>query len=565
LKAAREICYKGQSQLWSMIPAMELMVRSYEAGHEDMFFFATAPDFQPVANGAPLQRIEEPLSSIMVSQMRIFAAQIDKKLTDFTGAERTIEYLDEDGETIQHVLVADKWDSVKVMQYIAIHNSDVTYEDKTEIVMKLHGAAGAFLIGSPLAAIESILKVLTEAEDLHLSKDIHYDPTLKKWVQNILKRHSGFTELANTYLRFSTVDWEERSIEFLRKFLNELAYVTRKAFADESVANLTDDKSKKAFKVYAALFGIDESHVGGAQGMSVSPSTGSSTGSGGTSKRSGGGKPRSNALRLKNLGTQVKYWGLKSQGAPTYIDSTDPTCFRPTAGNARMGGMLERDSGEPNEKCSGQIRALFNKLTGTPRGPVVCGVKYCNGAMSAVLIKGYKEMREKDPQCKIEPGCCPVCWWFIQAKAAAGVNNPSLDMVDNSRLCATGRRIRATPAATGVATEASMVASSSIDSVNPATAGNDLLQLFATTPSPPVTNASQSVSWAMLANPNEQAKAIEAKQQELTAMMKHFTSSQAQTGVATAAPAPSLAVTSVEDLSRHELLQLYMKKASSHA
>ena len=138
-------------------------------------------------------------------------------------------------------------------------------------------------------------------------------------------------------------------------------------------------------------------------------------------------------------------------------------------------------------------------------------------------------------------------------------------MVDNSRLCANGRRIRATPAATGVATEASTVASSSVDSVNPATAGNDLLQLFATTPSPPVTNASQSVSWAMLANPNEQAKAIEAKQQELTAMMKHFTSSQAQTGVATAAPAPSLAVTSVEDLSRHELLQLYMKKASSHA
>ncbi len=48
LKAAREICYKGQSQLWSMIPAMELMVRSYEAGHEDMFFFAAAPDFQPL-------------------------------------------------------------------------------------------------------------------------------------------------------------------------------------------------------------------------------------------------------------------------------------------------------------------------------------------------------------------------------------------------------------------------------------------------------------------------------------------------------------------------------------
>ena len=546
LKAAREICYKGQSQLWSMIPAMELMVRSYEAGHEDMFFFAAAPDFQPVANGASLQRIEEPLSSIMVSQMRIFAAQIDKKLTDFTGAERTIEYLDEDGETIQHVLVADKWDSVKVMQYIAIHNSDVTYEDKTEIVMKLHGAAGAFLIGSPLGAIESILKVLTEAEDLHLSKDIHYDPTLKKWVQNILKRHSGYTELANTYLKFSTVDWEERSIEFLRKFLNELAYVTRKAFADETVANLTDDKSKKAYKVYTALFGIDESHVGGAQGTGVSPSTGTPTVPGGTGK--GGGKSRSTNLRLKNLGTQVKYWGLKSQGAPAYVDSTDPTCFRPTAGNARTGGMLDRDSGEPNEKCSGEIRALFNKLTGTPRGPVVCGVKYCNGAMSAVLIKGYKEMRKKDPQCKIEPGCCPVCWWFIQAKAAAGVNNPSLDMVDNFRLCANGRRIRPTPASVG--------------SVNTATAGNDLLQLFATAPPPPVADSSQSVSWAMVASSNEQAKAIEAKQQELTEMMKQYTSSQAQTGVATAAPALAPAVKSVEDLSRHELLQLYMKKAS---
>jgi hypothetical protein len=141
-----------------------------------------------------------------------------------------------------------------------------------------------------------------------------------------------------------------------------------------------------------------------------------------------------------------------------------------------------------------------------------------------------------------------VCWWFIQAKAAAGVNNPSLDMVDNFRLCANGRRIRPTPASVG--------------SVNTATAGNDLLQLFATAPPPPVADSSQSVSWAMVASSNEQAKAIEAKQQELTEMMKQYTSSQAQTGVATAAPALAPAVKSVEDLSRHELLQLYMKKAS---
>eukprot|EP01050_Picozoa_sp_SAG11_P032659 SAG11_NODE_10724_length_809_cov_3.436620_1_plen_159_part_00 len=104
LTKVRQIIHKGQEQLYTLIPAIELMVRTSKTGDESVFFIQSVPEFDKVAIGCEMPAISPGVQTIIISQIKIVWELIDKKLRDFTSLERTIEVETDDGEVVQTLL-----------------------------------------------------------------------------------------------------------------------------------------------------------------------------------------------------------------------------------------------------------------------------------------------------------------------------------------------------------------------------------------------------------------------------------------------------------------------------
>ena len=557
----RQAIHKGQEQLYTLIPAIELMVRTLKTGDESVFFIQSAPEFTQVTIGHDMPDISSGAQTIMISQMKIVYELIDKKLRDFTSLERTIEVETSDGEVVQHIMAAKKYDTIGVFQYLLKHNRKVSYEDKNELVTKLHSASGGLMVGNMLKAIERIGTLITLMESMHLERFIHYEPTLKKFTQCILRRHSAFTDLAKTYLKFSPVDWNEKSIEYLRKFLNELAYVTRKSFDDGvSVPDLKDDKAQKAYKIYKVLFEVDDdgapSFIGGAQ-----------DGNDGGGKTPRKGRPD---RRFKSLGIAKQFWPRHTShpGWERYIICREANCYRPTGGTGKSSETNMFDNqGEPTEYCTEEIKKIYNKCKSIKRRATQCGVKFCMCPLSASLVEKYERGRQKDGNLKIEPGACPICWEFLQRKAKTEPD-ATLDMMGNTRMKANGTRIPK-PGDTAAANMASMVLLTlgCVDEKQDllldnylATAGAAQAGVAMTAASPPAVNTAPAPAVPAESQMSEMRKTID----DMKSMIQYDQFRKMQSSApAPAAPAPepqSSGRATLDDMSKSEILAYLMQK-----